>query len=241
MASWRPAPRAITMNDPLRDPPPIQFDDGAAYERLMGHWSRLAGEQFLDWLAPAPGQHWLDIGCGNGAFTELLLARTQPASVRAFDPSAGQAGLRPPTLRASEACALGTGRGRTPARAGRQRRRRLDGPGALFRARPRGRPGRNAAHRAPGWHPGRLSLGFAEWRLPAGRHRGRDEANGPCPRACRPAPPSAAPRPRPRCGSRLGCCRCRSAPSRFNASSSVSTTTGTAPPPVTPCGRCSTR
>jgi SAM-dependent methyltransferase len=78
------------MNDPLRDPPPIQFDDGAAYERLMGRWSRLAGEQFLDWLAPAPGQHWLDVGCGNGAFTELLLARTQPASVRAFDPSAGQ-------------------------------------------------------------------------------------------------------------------------------------------------------
>ncbi|WP_138857969.1 class I SAM-dependent methyltransferase [Inhella inkyongensis] len=78
------------MIDPLRDPPPIQFDDGAAYERLMGHWSRLAGEQFLDWLAPAPAQHWLDIGCGNGAFTELLLTRTQPASVRAFDPSAGQ-------------------------------------------------------------------------------------------------------------------------------------------------------
>ena len=33
--------------------PQIRFDDGAAYERMMGVWSQLAGEQFLDWLAPA--------------------------------------------------------------------------------------------------------------------------------------------------------------------------------------------
>ena len=31
----------------------IRFDDGAAYERMMGTWSRLAGDIFLDWLAPA--------------------------------------------------------------------------------------------------------------------------------------------------------------------------------------------
>jgi hypothetical protein len=35
---------------------PIRFDDGAAYERMMGTWSRLAGQAFLDWLAPAIGQ-----------------------------------------------------------------------------------------------------------------------------------------------------------------------------------------
>jgi hypothetical protein len=29
----------------------IRFDDGAAYERMMGNWSRLAGDIFLDWLA----------------------------------------------------------------------------------------------------------------------------------------------------------------------------------------------
>ena len=33
----------------------IRFDDGAAYERYMGKWSQLAGEIFLDWLAPKPG------------------------------------------------------------------------------------------------------------------------------------------------------------------------------------------
>ena len=49
----------------------IRFDDGAAYERYMGKWSQLAGETFLDWLAPASGLRWLDVGCGNGAFTEM--------------------------------------------------------------------------------------------------------------------------------------------------------------------------
>ena len=37
----------------------IRFDDGAAYERMMGTWSRLAGDIFLDWLAPRPGLRWI--------------------------------------------------------------------------------------------------------------------------------------------------------------------------------------
>jgi ubiquinone/menaquinone biosynthesis C-methylase UbiE len=53
----------------------IRFDDGAAYERMMGNWSRRVGEVFLDWLAPNPGLRWVDVGCGNGAFTERLVAR----------------------------------------------------------------------------------------------------------------------------------------------------------------------
>ena len=65
----------------------IRFDDGAAYERYMGEWSRLAGETFLDWLAPKPGLRWLDVGCGNGAFTEMLVGRCAPASVQGVDPS----------------------------------------------------------------------------------------------------------------------------------------------------------
>lgn len=44
----------------------IRYDDGAGYERYMGSWSRLAGEVFLDWLAPRPGLRWIDIGCGLG-------------------------------------------------------------------------------------------------------------------------------------------------------------------------------
>jgi SAM-dependent methyltransferase len=68
----------------------IRFDDGAGYERYMGKWSQLAGDVFLDWLAPEPGQRWLDVGCGNGAFTEMLVERCAPVSVQGIDPSEGQ-------------------------------------------------------------------------------------------------------------------------------------------------------
>jgi SAM-dependent methyltransferase len=68
----------------------IRFDDGAAYEGFMGVWSRLTGEIFLDWLAPDPGWRWADIGCGNGAFTELVVARCAPAAVQGIDPSESQ-------------------------------------------------------------------------------------------------------------------------------------------------------
>ena len=68
----------------------IRFDDGAAYERMMGVWSRLPGEVFLDWLAPAPGLRWLDVGCGNGAFTELLMQRCSPVAIRGLDTSPEQ-------------------------------------------------------------------------------------------------------------------------------------------------------
>lgn len=66
------------------------FADGAAYERRIGRWSRLIGEIFVDWLAAPSGLHWLDVGCGNGAFTEALIARCAPAAVEGIDPSEGQ-------------------------------------------------------------------------------------------------------------------------------------------------------
>jgi ubiquinone/menaquinone biosynthesis C-methylase UbiE len=70
--------------------PEIRFVDGAAYEEMMGVWSRFAGEVFLDWLSPHSGLRWIDIGCGNGAFTELLVERCGPVEVQGIDPSEGQ-------------------------------------------------------------------------------------------------------------------------------------------------------
>jgi ubiquinone/menaquinone biosynthesis C-methylase UbiE len=62
------------------------FNDGAAYERFMGRWSRAVGAVFLEWLAPPKHARWLDVGCGTGAFTELLLGSCSPANVVGVDP-----------------------------------------------------------------------------------------------------------------------------------------------------------
>ena len=82
----------------------IRFVDGAGYERFMGVWSQLVGHRFLDWLAPAPGLRWLDVGCGNGAFTELVAQRCAPAKLCGIDPSEGQLAFARtrPALRATD-------------------------------------------------------------------------------------------------------------------------------------------
>ena len=91
----------------------IRFEDGAGYERMMGVWSRLAGNIFIDWVAPSAGLKWIDIGCGNGAFTELLVERCAPAEVQGIDPSEAQLahartrpGLQQADFRAGDAMAM---------------------------------------------------------------------------------------------------------------------------------------
>jgi ubiquinone/menaquinone biosynthesis C-methylase UbiE len=69
---------------------PHNFVDSIGYERLMGRWSRAVGSVFLTWVAPPPGLQWLEIGCGTGIFTELVLDTCSPASVFALDPSEAQ-------------------------------------------------------------------------------------------------------------------------------------------------------
>ena len=66
------------------------FPDGEAYEVLMGRWSRLVGDQFIDWLDAPKGLRWLDVGCGNGAFTERVISRCAPTEVVGIDPSQEQ-------------------------------------------------------------------------------------------------------------------------------------------------------
>ncbi len=68
----------------------IRFSDGAGYEMLMGQWSRDAGAVFLDWLKPAAGLDWLDVGCGSGAFSSLVVERCAPRSLLGIDPSEAQ-------------------------------------------------------------------------------------------------------------------------------------------------------
>lgn len=68
----------------------IAFDDADAYEAYMGRWSRAIGEQFLTWLAPPSDARWLDIGCGTGAFIDLIGRHCAPKTISGIDPSAAQ-------------------------------------------------------------------------------------------------------------------------------------------------------
>lgn len=82
----------------------LTFDDSAAYERFIGSWGRAAGTIFLDWLDPPAGAIWLDVGCGTGLFTELIVETRRPASVLGIDPAHAQiecANRKPIAKRAS--------------------------------------------------------------------------------------------------------------------------------------------
>lgn len=78
------ASRIHTLNSAIR------FNDAGAYERYMGIWSQRVGDVFLDWLAAPQDQRWLDVGCGNGAFTERVAARCAPRSLHGVDPAQAQ-------------------------------------------------------------------------------------------------------------------------------------------------------
>jgi SAM-dependent methyltransferase len=68
----------------------IVFDAADDYERYMARWSRAIGERFLGWLAPPANLGWLDVGCGTGAFSELILRQCAPQSLTGIDPSREQ-------------------------------------------------------------------------------------------------------------------------------------------------------
>ena len=59
----------------------------ATYEAYMGRWSRPVAEVALAWLGLPPGLSWLDVGCGTGALTEVILAAADPREILGVDPS----------------------------------------------------------------------------------------------------------------------------------------------------------
>jgi SAM-dependent methyltransferase len=59
-----------------------------AYEAFMGRWSRPLAAEFVKWLSPLPGGHWLDLGTGTGALAVAICGHADPASVVGCDPSA---------------------------------------------------------------------------------------------------------------------------------------------------------
>jgi ubiquinone/menaquinone biosynthesis C-methylase UbiE len=60
---------------------------GAAYDTFMGRYSRSLAAAFADAAGVAPGQSVVDVGCGPGALTGVLVDRVGAGRVSAFDPS----------------------------------------------------------------------------------------------------------------------------------------------------------
>ncbi len=54
---------------------------GDAYEPYVGRWSRLVGREFVDWLARPRHLHWLDVRCGTGALSQIILEHCSPGQV----------------------------------------------------------------------------------------------------------------------------------------------------------------
>jgi SAM-dependent methyltransferase len=63
------------------------WQNGIAYERFMGRWSTLVAQKFLHWLAITPARSWLDVGCGTGSLTKLILESYQPKEIISIDSS----------------------------------------------------------------------------------------------------------------------------------------------------------
>jgi SAM-dependent methyltransferase len=88
----------------LSGPPTIglrmTFDVPAvAYDRFMGRFSQPLGPRFADFSEVASGDRVLDVGCGPGALTSVLVELAGAESVAAIDPSesfAAAARLRHP-------------------------------------------------------------------------------------------------------------------------------------------------
>ncbi|HTP09007.1 MAG TPA: methyltransferase domain-containing protein [Anaerolineae bacterium] len=63
---------------------------GAAYEAYVGRWSRRVAREFLIWLKVPLGSRWLDVGCGTGALSQIILDLAEPSHVTSIDRSLEQ-------------------------------------------------------------------------------------------------------------------------------------------------------
>ncbi len=77
------------MNGPeMNGPHARSFEVAAdAYDAFMGRYSRLLSSQLADLASVRGGQRALDVGCGTGALTAVLVERLGATAVAAVDPS----------------------------------------------------------------------------------------------------------------------------------------------------------
>ena len=80
--------QAYALTPRVVDDEPVSFEVTAeAYAQFMGRFSVPLARLFADHVGVAAGQTALDVGCGTGALTDVLVQRLRPRQVCAIDPS----------------------------------------------------------------------------------------------------------------------------------------------------------
>jgi SAM-dependent methyltransferase len=67
-----------------------RWTSGAGYDLWMGRWSRILADQFLKWLQVPARASWLDVCCGGGIVTQVIVEACSPAGVVGVDASPAQ-------------------------------------------------------------------------------------------------------------------------------------------------------
>lgn len=60
-------------------------NNAAAYERLMGRWSRFLAREFIAFAGLGKGDRILDLCCGTGSLAATLAARDEPSEILGID------------------------------------------------------------------------------------------------------------------------------------------------------------
>ena len=81
---------------------------GDSYDFFMGRWSRLVARSFIDWLSPPTGIRWLDVGCGSGALSEVVIKNYKPAEITAIDQSESFVTMAQKNLGSQARCRVGS-------------------------------------------------------------------------------------------------------------------------------------
>lgn len=76
---------AVYRGDTMAVSSTFMAHDGKGYEQLMGRWSRVLAEPFLDFAGLADGESVLDLGCGTGSLTFALARRANPRRIIGLD------------------------------------------------------------------------------------------------------------------------------------------------------------
>jgi trans-aconitate methyltransferase len=63
------------------------WNSGANYESYVGRWSMCVANQFVSWLGVSAGAQWLDVGCGTGSLSQMILDIANPGTILGIDSS----------------------------------------------------------------------------------------------------------------------------------------------------------